>query len=401
MDLSRSLFEGPLQAGVQSICILILMEIFLKESEGRKYFEGLIFGSSFAGMIGSFFYASLARTVKLSVNLMVALPAISSGVCLIAAAFAPEVYSFSLFTMVAFFCLPLRIPILTAIYHSNYPVSKRGKFAGLGLVFYQLSTVAFYYFAGLWLDHYIEFYKVIVVLLALSSFAAAWTAYQLPTEETHIVTKNPFRALSWVYKDRLFGYLLAVWFMFGFANLWIYPIRVTYLHEFWNLRPGLITIIIGIIPEITRLVFIPMWSYFFDRMNFIVMRIILNGFLGAGVATFFFADSIFLLGFGTFLHGIGFAGGRLAWALWVTRLAPKERSSDYMSVHVAMTGVRGFLGPMLGYYVLSQLSPSSENPYQIMVSISLLMIVSSMILLVPVISHGQRRDEINFRKQPA
>ena len=45
---------------------------------------------------------------------------------------------------------------------------------------------------------------------------------------------------------------------------------------------------------------------------------------------------------------IGFGGGVLAWNLGHHDFAPPETSSQYMGVHVTLTGIRGLLAPLLG-----------------------------------------------------
>ena len=51
----------------------------------------------------------------------------------------------------------------------------------------------------------------------------------------------------------------------------------------------------------------------------------------------------------------------MAWALWVTKIAPKGRESSYMSVHSFFTGVRGVPAPFLGYWILTTLGPSQVS----------------------------------------
>jgi MFS family permease len=52
--------------------------------------------------------------------------------------------------------------------------------------------------------------------------------------------------------------------------------------------------------------------------------------------------------------GIALGGGKILWSLWVTKIAPAEKSPAYMSIHMALTGARGTLAPFIGYWILSQ-----------------------------------------------
>ena len=47
------------------------------------------------------------------------------------------------------------------------------------------------------------------------------------------------------------------------------------------------------------------------------------------------------------INGNTFAGGTIAWNLWVTRVAPEGRTTEYMSVHTFVTGIRLLLGAVI------------------------------------------------------
>ncbi len=58
-------------------------------------------------------------------------------------------------------------------------------------------------------------------------------------------------------------------------------------------------------------------------------------------------------------QGFAFGGGKIFWSLWVTKIAPEKKEASYMSIHMALTGLRGTLAPFLGYYILSRSMPST------------------------------------------
>ena len=59
------------------------------------------------------------------------------------------------------------------------------------------------------------------------------------------------------------------------------------------------------------------------------------------------------------LFGIANSGGEVAWSLWVTKFAPAKHVADYMSVHVFFNGIRVFLSPFLGFWLIGIISASS------------------------------------------
>ena len=199
---------------------------------------------------------------------------------------------------------------------------------------------------------------------------------------------HPFGNFEYIFKDREFGYILLTWFIMGFANLWVLPLRIDYVasstYEI-EASPMIVALIITIIPETIRFLFIPFWARFFDRMNFIILRMILNVLFGTGIAIFFISKNLLIICIGSALIGLAFAGGSIAWALWVTKYAPPEKVSAYMSVHVCLTGVRGTIGPIIGYWVANQVGPTITG------FISCGLMILATVMLLPEIKHGHRK----------
>jgi MFS family permease len=107
------------------------------------------------------------------------------------------------------------------------------------------------------------------------------------------------------------------------------------------------------------------------------MRIAINTGVALGILSFFTGDSLTGLVAGAVFIGIANAGGDLAWSLWVTKVAPAERTAEYMTVHTFLTGVRGVLAPFAGFYLLQIL------PVWTVAAISISFNLAASILLIP------------------
>ena len=174
----------------------------------------------------------------------------------------------------------------------------------------------------------------------------------------------------------------------GFANLWTLPLRVDYVTApEWGIEGSAIYVamIITIIPETIRMILIPFWASLFDKMNFVVLRMILNLFFGFGVLLFFVTSNPWVIGMGSALIGAAFAGGSIAWNLWVTKYAPPGKAGAYMSVHVSLTGIRGTIGPILGYWTVNLIGARNIG------IISFVMMFFATLMLIPEIKHGAKR----------
>ena len=90
------------------------------------------------------------------------------------------------------------------------------------------------------------------------------------------------------------------------------------------------------------------------------------------------------------LQGLAFGGGKIFWSLWVTKIAPEEKASSYMSIHMALTGLRGSLAPFIGYAILSGSSPA-------MVAIIGMILITASIMLFELIRGHTRLQETAVR----
>jgi MFS family permease len=112
---------------------------------------------------------------------------------------------------------------------------------------------------------------------------------------------------------------------------------------------------------------------------------ILNLAFGAGVLLFFITSNTWVIGAGSALIGIAFAGGSIAWNLWVTKYAPPGKIGAYMSVHVSLTGIRGTLGPIIGYWVVGLIGARNIG------IVSCAMMLVATLMLIPEIKHGRQK----------
>jgi hypothetical protein len=173
----------------------------------------------------------------------------------------------------------------------------------------------------------------------------------------------------------------------GFANLMMIPMRVEMLA---NPKYGIamsvseIAFLTGVVPNAARIVLSPIWGSLFDRLNFFVLRVIVNLGFGLGIVTFFTGTDLTGLIIGSIVFGISNAGGEISWSLWVTKIAPKNRVADYMSVHTFFTGLRGVAAPITAFQL------AKVVPMTTLAMGAAVLIVLSTLLLSTEIKTGRR-----------
>jgi MFS family permease len=351
-DLVRGACEGAGSTFVGTFALLIAIEYFHCDT-GEK---SLIAAGSHWGLGLSVFYATYAHAFIGRRNIEAAIPMFLGAFCFLACALVGTTHLYALVACFGSLCLGLRSPLMTALYRENYKASVRGQIFGIILVVMAGSGVLFTSLGGEYLDRGISGYPAFVVVIAVMALLGAFSTLQIPAiKHPRSPIPNPFSYFS-ALRDMDFVYVILTWFLFGMANLAMLPQRFEYLtqgHGGFSLSPGTTALVIGVIPELVRVLAVIPMGRLFDRMNFIMLRIVINLFLVAFNIVFFSASGMWGLYLGAVFLGIGNAGGSVAWSLWVTRYATPENTAKYMAVHTFFTGLRGIFAPYLGYWVAS------------------------------------------------
>ena len=383
-DLWRGFFEGIMSSGIQTFALFIA----IRHYNAGERLKSIIAAAPFIGMILSLPLVYLTAGKGLKKSYCGAAPLVLSAIGLIIAAWTPILELYVLMISIAYICRGAVLPYLTSIYGDNYRKETRAKSFSKPLLLTVATSALFGLIGSLLLEINIINYRWVLTVVAISALAKAWAMSSIPTQTIEKVShNNPFGSLAYTIKDKAFGYVLLTWFIMGFANLWVLPLRVDFIaSSVYGIEasPLIVALIITIIPETMRFLFIPFWARLFDTMNFVVLRMILNILFGVGIALFFISKNLLVIGTGSALIGLAFAGGSIAWTLWVTKYAPPGKVSSYMSVHVCLTGIRGTIGPMIGYWTAAQVGVTTTG----WISCGLMFIAT--IMLFPEIKHGRR-----------
>ena len=309
------------------------------------------------------------------------------AVLFLIAALIPSIEVFVAASALAISMAGAVVPLQTKLYQDNYPALVRGRLFARTSMIRIFSGGSFALLAGWALSGRIEMYPILLVIFAIAfACASVWVgripSQPIPSSESHRLFSG-FRHLR---TDRLFRNTIICWMIMGFGNLMMLPLRVEYLA---NSKHGLaltevtVALLVMVIPNIVRLICSPIWGALFDRVNFFWLRVLANLGFATGIAAFFFSSSPVGLVAGSIIFGFANAGGDVVWSLWVTKFAPAERVTEYMSVHVFFTGIRGVLAPITAFHLLDHFSVTQLG----MVSGG--MIIFSSLLLLPETRKGR------------
>ena len=177
---------------------------------------------------------------------------------------------------------------------------------------------------------------------------------------------EPLRAFGVLHRDRNYRKYILCQFIFGAGNLLMMPVLALILISRFDASYLESLLVTAIIPPILMPLAIPMWAKLLGGMHVISYRAIHSWvFVVAGLC--FLTGSVltqyWIIVAGSAVLGIGWAGGVLAWNLGHQHFAKPEQDTEYMSVHVVLTGVRGAFAPYLGVGLYEMLKPSGQESW--------------------------------------
>jgi hypothetical protein len=356
-DKIRAPFMGILEAGWQAFPLLIAIRYYNAPESIKAFIAG-------AGPIG-FLLTPLTLYIITRIGIApakaCALMFVCTALLIAGASIGQSLITFTICIIGSQMASVQHGPLMLQVYANNYSVNERGQRVTTPLVLIACSTILFAWLGGEYLDKNIQNFRYVFVIMLFAALVCAWALKPIPCSPlSKEDAGNPWSNLSLIWKDKLFGYLLGSWMLLGMGNLIALPIRVEYLasSEFGiHASNKTIAVLMIMIPAIARLLSTHIWGHFFDKLHFVTTRNLLNIFFLLSVGLFFFSKNIVVLGIAMAFQGIAMGGGKIFWGLWVTKIAPRESASAYMSIHMALTGLRGTLAPFIGYWILAQSSP--------------------------------------------
>jgi hypothetical protein len=357
-DLLRAPFYGILEAGWTTFALLIAIRYF----EASESIKAFIVGAGPMGFLLTPLTLYYAAQLKARPTSACAFVFVVAAALLVGATLVQSLLLFAAFIITSQMAMVQQGTLMLQVYAENYAPHERGRRVTTPLMIAAFTSIAFSLIGGRLLDADLSYYKIIFSIMILAALASAWTLSKIPSQPLsteHV--GNPWQSFSLIWKDRFFGYLLGSWMLLGLGNLIAMPIRVEYLA---NPQYGInadnttIAFLLLVVPSIARILSMKMWGHFFDKMHFVSMRNLLNVFFLISLPLFFFSRNIIALTLAMTCVGIAMGGGKIFWGLWVTKIAPPQKASSYMSIHMALTGFRGTLAPFIGYWILSRSEPA-------------------------------------------
>ena len=326
----------------------------------------ILISAAFFGSLSSYFWARLA-SARPKVPVVVILQFLVVG-CLLIVAVAPQNAIGSTMLVVGVICARIFtagvITIRSVVWSLNYPRDVRARTTGRLQILTSLIMVLTTAAAAPILDtnpmsfRWMYVLSMLIALFGVRSFARIKVsgerrhrASERRSTQVARSLKTRFRFFQILRQDKRFARYQVYQFLNGIANMSI-EAPLIYLVSRELQASYTVSLMIGmILPFFFSTLTVPFWARYLDRVHITHFRTRISGvwvlaqlliWLGAVFQSFV------LLGLARSIQGVARSGGSLGWQLGHNDFAPRDKLSDYMSVHVTLTGIRGALAALLG-----------------------------------------------------
>jgi len=221
-------------------------------------------------------------------------------------------------------------------------------------------TVLGYWWFGFQPSAYWALYAVVGFTLLFSTMSYA----KIPISRKNVFAReekvHPYRAfmngLKIFLADKRFFLFQCGFALAGTANHMAIVYVPEVLKEEIHASPQAIGLICAVIPAILMTASSPFWGRYLDTTNPMTGRAVFN--LMQGIAFGFhayggFSHQVWPFVVGAIIHSIANGGSTINWLTGSLYFAKTENISLYNALHVGLTGVRGFLAPLIGLYLIS------------------------------------------------
>lgn len=255
----------------------------------------------------------------------------------------------------------------STVWRANYPRHVRARITG------KFATIQALIIAGIgagfgWLmDWDITVYRIVFPFAGVCGIVGALMYRRLRVRSHVRLLRNertgdqlprgtPLSVVRILLGDRPFLVFMTCQFIFGLGNMMINAPLAIMLKDTFGVQNLVGILIMFTIPVTIMPIAIPIWARLMDRSHIVRFRAIHSWmFVTAALCFFIAAESagqpfaLALLFGAAVVRGLAFGGGVLAWNLGHHDFATVDQASQYMGVHMTLTGIRGLIAPILAW----------------------------------------------------
>lgn len=354
-EATRAVAAGVIETSLATFAVFIAVTRF----ESGPAIKALLLGSPALGLLGSLLVVPLVVRLQIRASRAAAgVSFLSMGGFILAASLPASEPAFIVGTTLGMGAIGMAIPLQTHYLRINYPSHSRGRLFSIAIVLRALTALLVSWGFGEFLESQPDRYPVLLWSFVAAAFVSGCCQFLVPSEAIQAGGSKKLDFLQSVKlssSDKGFVLLLIGAMVLGVGVLSSNALRVDYLvnpEHGLNLDVKTVSLITGIVPSLVRLVSTFFWGWLFDRMDFFVLRILVNIVFLAGILLYFVWSDVRVILVGSALFGMARGGGEILFNLFVTKIAPSANVASYMSVHTSLAGIRILAAPFIGFFLV-------------------------------------------------
>lgn len=338
-----------------SISLVVLQTILEADLIWQALLATMFFGSSLFSPLVTYVGS------KIPMRLLVVVPN-AVVACLLLGTLVPSGGA-ALFTLVVGFSFIVRVFPRVAemnMYRVFYPPTHRGAAVGLTRAVSALSGLSMTLLFWCILYYYPPGYPALYLLVAVLLGSAAWFYSHIPVKKRDMFFRDerlsPWKAFRGGLKaftsDKRFMQYQTGFAVAGVAN----HIGLVFIPKVLDEHVGAtrpeVGFITAVLPTFMVIASASVWGRFLDKRDPMLGRGIFNMLQLAAFLCYAlggFTRQLWPFMIGTALHGVSNGGGMINWLTGSMYFARSDQVSLYNGIHVCLTGVRGMIGPALGF----------------------------------------------------
>ncbi len=279
--------------------------------------------------------------------------------------------------------------IRSSVWRANYPremlASMSGRLVMVGALL--MGTVGIV--VGFAMDWHPHAFRWVYPVLAAVGITGALTYRRMRMRQQKRLLKleranlraegnliNPLRLMRLLRGDDRFREYMSLMFVFGSGNLMLMAPLIVILNDYMQFSPLQQVMVTSSIPLLMMPLAIPAWARLLDTRHVIHYRA-KQSWAGTAMITAVLIAVVtrteWMIWVAAALYGVSQAGGMLGWNIGHHDFAPPERATQYMSLHMTLTGLRGIMMPLAGvalYQIIEFVSPG-HGPWMMVVPLAL------------------------------
>jgi Major Facilitator Superfamily len=342
-----------------------------------NYFAGALIAAPALANITSFLWAIVAHgkrkipfitTLQLGILISIAMmslaPRTPAGlVMLVAAAYVARILLSGIVTVRA------------TVWGVNYPAQRAkvtGKVQTVTVTITSLIAIGL----GLAMQYNENAYRIFIPIGGLIALAGVSSYARIRLRTERIILKNEqeltddnnktsilsgFKVLK---DDKDYRAYQICQLLIGFGNIMSWAPFVIIAKQQFDIDYFWGIMLTQVIPLMMMPFTIPLWAKLLDSVHIVQFRAIHSWIFVASMLCALVAGQaniLWLLFAASVFRGIAFGGGALAWNLGHLQFVKADKSQDYMSIHVTLTGLRGLTAPFVGVALYNAIESRYPN----------------------------------------